>query len=117
MDRDSQLLRGVLDLAVLAMLCEGERYGYQIAQELEANGLGRVQGGTLYPLLARMVAAGRVTASWRPGEHGPGRKYYALTPSGRRFLRSETEQWSAFAARIIALLTRKGVTCQPPTPT
>ncbi len=96
-DRRQQWLRGVLDLCVLATLAEQERHGYAIASRLEEAGLAAVKGGTLYPLLARLQAAGRVTARWEPGEHGPGRKYYALTESGRSLLRTQGLAWRTFA--------------------
>lgn len=108
--RHSQCLRGVLDLAVLAALHDRERYGYEIAQRLESAGLGPLKGGTLYPLLGRLEKAQLVEPQWRPGEQGPGRKYYALTPDGRRFLRDETEEWDTFVARTAALLDGRGST-------
>lgn len=102
--RSTQCLRGVLDLAVLGTLVEADRYGYEIAQALEQAGLGRLKGGTLYPLLGRLEQAGRVASDWRAGEQGPNRKYYALTRDGRRFLTAETAEWKAFAAHTTALL-------------
>lgn len=103
-DRRAQWLRGVLDLCVLAALTERERYGYELSQRLEAAGLGRIKGGTLYPLLARLEEAGLVGNRWEPGEQGPGRKYYALTPAGRAYLAAEAGSWTEFAAHASALL-------------
>lgn len=102
--RRAQWLRGVLDLCVLAVLTERERYGYDLTQRLEQAGLGQIKGGTLYPLLARLQEAGLVTARWEPGEQGPGRKYYAITPAGRERLLMETANWTEFTARLGALL-------------
>lgn len=109
-DRRSALLRSTLDLLVLASLVDGERYGYELAQQLEAAGLGRVKGGTLYPLLARLEASKLVAATWRTGEHGPGRRYYALTPGGREVLRDEGRGWLRLDDAVRSLLTRGGVT-------
>lgn len=98
-----------MDLCVLAALVDGERYGYDLVRHLERAGLGRVKGGTLYPLLARLEAAGLVTGEWRPGRQGQGRRYYALTRGGRRVLEEQAGAWKAFAARATALLDEGGV--------
>lgn len=104
-------LRGVLEIAVLRSLADGgPSYGYAIAESLEDAGLGQVKGGTLYPLLGRLEEAGRVAIEWRPGEGGPGRKYYEITASGTAYLAATVTQWRAFARTISALLE------QPPSP-
>lgn len=92
----SEWMRGVLSLAVLRVLADGPTYGYAIASTLEESGLGAVKGGTLYPLLSRLEAAGHVTIQWRAGEGGPGRKYFALTDAGSAHLADEAGRWRAF---------------------
>ena len=103
-DRRAQWLKGVLDLCILGTLIEGERYGYDLAQRLEHAGLGRIKGGTLYPVLARLEMAGLVSSRWRPGEQGPGRKYYTLTSQGRHTLAEHAAAWATFAAHVAPLL-------------
>ncbi|MBX6354897.1 MAG: PadR family transcriptional regulator [Micromonosporaceae bacterium] len=93
-------LRGALDLCVLAILAESASYGYAIAQRLEAAGLGAVKGGTLYPLLARLEAAGLVAPSWRTGDGGPSRKYLELTDAGRAELVHRRDLWRQFTASV-----------------
>lgn len=93
----AQWLRGVLDLAVLAVIAREETYGYRIGNDLQDLGLGPVKGGTLYPLLARLEETGAVDITWREGESGPGRKWYAITASGRDRLRREGARWRVFA--------------------
>jgi PadR family transcriptional regulator PadR len=70
---------------ILAVLAGGARHGYEIALEVEARSGGalRFRHGTLYPLLHRLEAEGRVTGAW--SDEGPRgkRKAYALTPAGR----------------------------------
>ncbi|RAJ61625.1 PadR family transcriptional regulator PadR [Streptomyces sp. Amel2xB2] len=95
-DRRASWLKGVLDLLVLACLRGGESYGYEIAGRLDAAGLGRIKGGTLYPVLNRLEEAGLVKAEFRAAERGPGRRYYALTEAGRTGLREQGEAWLAF---------------------
>lgn len=98
-------LRGVLSLCALRVLADGPTYGYDIAQRLAAAGLGEIKGGTLYPLLGRLAAAGLLEEEWRPGDGGPGRKYYALTPAGRDHLHDESARWSRFAGLTQAFVT------------
>lgn len=102
--RRAQWLRGVLDLCLLASLAGGERYGYDLAQHLEGAGIGKVRGGTLYPVLARLERAGLVRTAWRQGEAGPNRKYYALTAEGRRFLARHSGEWRSFSQTVNRLM-------------
>ena len=89
-------MRGVLAVAVLAVLARGQAHGYAIAAALDDAGFGTVKGGTLYPLLGRLETAGHVQAQWQPGAGGPGRKVYLLTQAGRRHLADQTERWAQF---------------------
>ncbi|MBO4205176.1 PadR family transcriptional regulator [Micromonospora echinofusca] len=103
-DRRSQWLRGVLDLCVLALLDEQESYGYQLAQALDAAGIGPIQGGTLYPVLLRLQRTGLIVADWRAGDAGPARKYYRLTETGRQSLRHGGHDWQTFSTRVTTLI-------------
>jgi PadR family transcriptional regulator PadR len=103
-------MRGVISLCVLAVVAEGETYGYVVAQRLQAAGLGSVKGGTLYPILTRMEEEGLVTSSWRQGEAGPGRKFFTITPAGLAALDERIEDWMTFTARATALLTMRRAT-------
>ncbi|MEH0971373.1 PadR family transcriptional regulator [Micromonospora sp. CPCC 205546] len=100
----SEWLRGVLGLCVLRIMAGGPTYGYAIAAELAEAGFGEIKGGTLYPLLARFEKNGLVTAEWRVGEGGPGRKYFTLTDSGRAELAHGLAQWQAFSTRVTSHL-------------
>lgn len=100
-------LRGVLGVCVLRVLDTGPTYGYAIATSLEAAGLGVIKGGTLYPLLGRLEEAGHVTVEWRPGEGGPGRKYFSLTPAGRAELEERAASWTAFATLTTRLVAAR----------
>jgi PadR family transcriptional regulator PadR len=98
-------MRGVLTVCVLAIVASEETYGYAIAQRLHAAGLGTVKGGTLYPILTRLEHDGLVRSRWEAGDAGPGRKYFAVTPAGRRAARELTDDWIAFTGRATALMT------------
>jgi len=113
----SDWLRGVLELCVLRAVSDGATYGYAIAARLADSGLGTVKGGTLYPLLIRLENADLVTAHWRAGDGGPGRKYYELTAEGRRELSRLTDQWTRFTELTTAILSgRAAPTHAVPTP-
>ncbi|MGM7696968.1 PadR family transcriptional regulator [Microbacterium sp. A84] len=92
----SDWLRATLGLFVLRALEAGPSYGYAIIGQLEQHGLGTIKGGTLYPLLTRYEAAGMVVTEWRPGEAGPGRKYFALTELGGTELERLRHDWARF---------------------
>lgn len=92
----SEWVRAVLGICVLRALLDGPSYGYAIIQRLAAADLGDVKGGTLYPLLGRLEQAGHVEVEWRPGDGGPGRKYFSLTDQGRAHARSLAGRWAAF---------------------
>lgn len=98
-------LRGVLEPLLIALLADGEAYGYELAGRLEEAGLGRVPGGSLYPALLRLEKQGRVITEWRAGDGGPGRKYYTLTAAGRDELVGQAETWEQFTAAVSSVLT------------
>ena len=99
-ERRGQWLRGVLDLCVLALLTRRESYGYELAQWLDAAGLGPIQGGTLYPVLLRLERTGLIAARWRTGASGPARKYYAITAVGGETLHRSATDWAAFVRGV-----------------
>ena len=66
----AQWLRGALELCVLAIVAEGETYGYAISQRLAAARFGQVKGGTLYPILLRLEEDGLVASAWQAGAGG-----------------------------------------------
>ena len=104
-DRQTQWLRGVLDLAVLATLqSAGTSYGYALIQSLTEAGILDLKGGTIYPLLARLEQEGLVSSEWRAGDGGPGRKYFTITATGREVLTRSAAGWSDFSARIGSIL-------------
>ncbi len=94
----AEWLRGVLSVSVLAIIAEGDTYGYAIAQRLDEAGLGRIKGGTLYPLLGRHEENGLIASRWQQGDGGPGRKVFSLTAGGRRELERLRADWAAFTA-------------------
>lgn len=102
-------MRAILGALTLRALEDGPSYGYAIITDLENHGLGTVKGGTLYPLLTRYEAAGFVTVEWRPGEAGPGRKYFSLTDLGREELARVRAEWSVFSTTSVSYLNAQRI--------
>jgi PadR family transcriptional regulator, regulatory protein PadR len=90
----AQLLKGVLELAVLAVISRGETYGYEILSTLESAGFDGVGDASVYGTLRRLEQAGHVTSRLAASDSGPARKYYAVAASGEEQLRAGTESWS-----------------------
>ena len=81
-----QVRKGLLELCIMNVLTERERYGYDLVKTLvEIPGLG-VTEGTLYPLLSRLRLQGLVTTRLEESPEGPARKYYTLTQEGRHIV-------------------------------
>lgn len=105
--RRAQLIKGVLDLALLCILRERPHYGLEILQRMNEEAELDVADGTIYPLLHRMEAGGFVAAEWRiEGDQARPRKYYALTPHGAAELNAMKEDWQSLRERIDALVER-----------
>ncbi len=79
---ESQLLRGILEGCVLAVIAEGETYGYEILAELEKSGFEALLEGTLYPVLTRLEKKGLIACRKAKSPYGPIRKYYSITEAG-----------------------------------
>lgn len=110
-DRDErvvQLRKGVLELAILAILADGPSYGGALVERLAAYPGLVASRGTVYPLLARLKNAGALATSWQESAVGPPRKYYELTGDGRVSLRELRAAWSELHGAVEDLM--KGVT-------
>ncbi len=103
----TQLLKGVLDLAVLAVLRDEDGYGYDIVRRLRVAGLDEVGDASVYGTLRRLFQAGALTTYVVPSEEGPHRKYYALNNAGRAQLDLSRKIWGEFAESMNTLLDRK----------
>jgi PadR family transcriptional regulator, regulatory protein PadR len=87
---------------VLAILAEGDSYGYAILQRVRELSGGHMEwtDGMLYPVLHRLERLGHVEARWETADSGRRRKYYSLTPQGRAQLDEERRQWQAVDATL-----------------
>jgi transcriptional regulator len=101
-----ELLRGTLELLVLKALSLEPMHGWGIAQRIDqlSRDAFRVQQGSLYPALKRMVRKGWVKSEWRVSENNRRARYYLLTPAGRRQLAAETRAWDRASAAVDLVL-------------
>ncbi len=99
-----QLRKGSLELAILASLWSERLYGLEILRRLADGSSLMVPEGTVYPLLGRLKAEGWVTSEWVEADAGHPRKYYRLTPAGRRQVLRMARSWTQFATSLDALL-------------
>ncbi|GAA2490300.1 PadR family transcriptional regulator [Winogradskya humida] len=104
----TQLLKGVLDLAVLAALRDEDGYGYDILRRLRTAGLGDVGDASVYGTLRRLYNGGLLTTYVVPSDEGPHRKYYSLNPAGRAELQRSGKVWQGFASTMDDLLHERG---------
>jgi PadR family transcriptional regulator PadR len=102
--RRSQLLRGVLDACLLAVIAEQPTYGYEMTKRLAERGLDIVGEGSIYPALARVERDGLVETYMEASNGGPARKYYRLTPAGRKALQRWIADWRATSSAVDGVL-------------
>ena len=99
-----QLRKGCLELAILGCLWPRKLYGLEILRQLESGSDLVLSAGTVYPLLSRLKAEGLLESEWVEAEAGHPRKYYRLTPTGRRRAIEMAQMWSRFSASLGNLL-------------
>lgn len=98
-----ELLQGTLDMLVLRTLIFGPAHGHQIAKHIEqsTDDVLRVDHGSLYPALHRLVRNGWIVAEWQtPKDRNREFKFYRLTPAGRKRLRVEESKWDTLTRAI-----------------
>ncbi|HEV3486877.1 MAG TPA: PadR family transcriptional regulator [Vicinamibacterales bacterium] len=106
---------------VLAILAEGDSYGYAILQRVKELSGGHLEwtDGMLYPVLHRLERLGYVETRWETAESGRRRKYYSITPQGRDRLAEERRQWQTVDAtlrglwQMLALWVRNSLLTSP----
>lgn len=112
----TQLLKGVLDAAVLAVVNHEDGYGYDVVRRLRDAGLEEVGDASVYGTLRRLYAAGALSTYVVPSEGGPHRKYYSITPVGTELLEQQRQGWSNFSAILTALIAPTNSFTQVPAP-
>jgi PadR family transcriptional regulator, regulatory protein PadR len=82
----SQMLKGILEGCLLAIISKGDIYGYEMIEKLQAYGFTMISEGSIYPVLLRMKKEELVTVETKASPSGPKRKYYSLTDKGYKVL-------------------------------
>ncbi|MBV9871770.1 MAG: PadR family transcriptional regulator [Frankiaceae bacterium] len=100
----TELRRGVLGPCVLALLEDRPRFGLELVRDLSEEGSLLTSDGTVYPLLNRLRDSGLVISEWRDEAGQRPRRYYAITPAGRRVLAEFRSDWIEFAASIARVI-------------
>ena len=102
---ERELMRGAGPVAVLKLLEDGPKYGYEMVTALAEHAQGVLDMGqsTLYPMLYNMEAQGFIAAHWEASDTGRQRKYYKLTAAGKKRLSDSQEQWRALAQAFVGL--------------
>lgn len=103
----TEMLKGVLEGIVLALLSGRPAYGYEITAWLRERGFADIAEGTVYALLIRVEQRGLVDVEKVPSEKGPPRKVYSLNAQGQDYLDEFWRTWS-FLAEQLEQLQEKG---------
>src|SRR5687768_11488860 len=99
---EAALKKGTAELLVLAQLESRARHGYEIGQQIAARGAGGVsfQPASLYPVLYRLERRGLIAGRWVEKPNQRRRRYYRLTPEGRRVLHQQRKSWRSFIQAV-----------------
>jgi PadR family transcriptional regulator PadR len=100
----TQLLKGTLDAAVLAVVAESDGYGYDVVRRLRAAGLTEVGDASVYGTLRRLYRGGALTSYLMPSAEGPPRRYYGITSRGSASLEEARSVWADFSRTLGSLL-------------
>lgn len=99
--------KGILEILVLKLLDEEEKYGYQLISELKkrSENLFSLKEGTLYPILYRLEDDGLVTSKWSvPDGREVSKKYYQITEEGKTVLKETIDLWVNFSHKVNMIL-------------
>lgn len=102
MKKQEHKFPGSMTMLVLALLENGDKYGYQMIRELEmrSDQTFSLSEGTLYPILHSLARQGEIKSYEQPSESGRIRKYYQLTRQGVRTLNQKRREWKQYCAKV-----------------
>jgi PadR family transcriptional regulator, regulatory protein PadR len=112
---EGEMLKGHLDMIVLAALATGPAHGYAVIEEIKRKS-GQafdLPEGTIYPALHRLEQAGLLDSRWMTADSGRRRRVYALTRRGKRALVERRAVWRQFSDAIGGLLAGTGPSGSP----
>jgi len=102
--RSTQLLKGTLDMCLLATIAQRPCYGYEMVQQLAQQGLDLVSAGNTYPLLGRRQHSGYIGSELVASSGRPKREYYRLLAAGAKQLERWQAEWEMFAQAVERIL-------------
>ncbi len=102
---DKSLISGSTSMLILRLLEEKDMYGYEMIETLEAKSKNvfTLKAGTLYPLLHSLEDNGYLTA-YENEVNGKVRKYYSITKSGKKYLKSKKDEWNTYQTAVLNVL-------------
>lgn len=105
-EKNTTLVQGTLDMLILKTVALESMHAHGIGLRIEqiSQGVFQVNPGSLFPALKRLQRAGWVDSEWRATENGRRAKYYILTASGRKQLKSERRDWKTQSLAIARIL-------------
>jgi PadR family transcriptional regulator, regulatory protein PadR len=108
-DQRLELLQGTLDMLILRTLQWGRQHGHGIGQAIRSQSDDRlkIETGSLYPALHRLVKRGWLKAEWGVSEANQRAKYYTLTAAGKAQLSREQQRWSQLVHAIGRVMNPK----------
>lgn len=100
----SQMLKGLLEGCILAIISEEETYGYNITARLNTYGFTDLSEGSVYPVLIRLQKKGLVKSELRKSDVGPKRKYFMMTPPGQEYLKQFKVLWQEVSSTVQGIM-------------
>ncbi|WP_044022815.1 PadR family transcriptional regulator [Bacillus sp. SG-1] len=100
----SQILKGILEGCILAVIEESPTYGYELYVKLATKGMDSVSEGSIYPILLRLQKEGLIKGKMQKSASGPNRKYYSLTEEGKAALEVFSSEWAKLGTAIDLIL-------------
>lgn len=99
---NKELMKGSTSILILSLLENEDMYGYQISQLLKekSENIFDLKEGTLYPMLHGLENENAVESYWFDADNGKRRKYYKITPNGRKLLKQKKEEWELYIKAV-----------------
>lgn len=105
MSVSDQIMKGLLDGAILGLISQGETYGYEITKKLEDHSFPDISEGSIYPVLLRLSKKGYVnTRMVKSDSGGPKRKYYSISETGKKELKVFKDKWEKLNSGMNSLV-------------
>ena len=103
---DKELVKGSTSILILSLLENEDMYGYQIAQALKdkSEKVFELKEGTLYPMLHGLENENAIESYWLDADNGKRRKYYKITPNGRKLLNHKKNEWRIYTNAVNSVI-------------